>query len=267
MAVTLVGSRGRMGLMLTERLRKAGHKVLGLSKADLTAGQRGVPASALSDRDIILLCVPVTALPEALQALRTRMPGRLPLLMDITSVKVRPMLLMEEHFPGPVIGSHPLFGPRPLPEEMRVALARGSRAEERHCRMAEMLFRSIGCSVFWCGAEEHDRGVGLAQSLNFALSAAYFTSLARFGDRRFLTPSFRRHLEAARKHLTVDAAMFCEFTALNPHFPELLHRYAAVLAEAAEPDASGENGGLRGLAREAAVWYAEDDAAGKSAAP
>jgi prephenate dehydrogenase len=92
---------------------------------------------------------------------------------------------------------------------------------------------------------------GLAQSLNFTISAAFFCALARHeGIEPFLTPSFKRHLEAARKHLTVDTDMFCAFTAMNPEYPKALARYQAILEEALAGD-------LARIAAEAAVWYAE----------
>jgi prephenate dehydrogenase len=69
--------------------------------------------------------------------------------------------------------------------------------------------------------------------------------------RRFLTPSFKRHLEAARKHLTMDTEMFCEFTACNPCFADAVRQYERILARVASGD-------LRSVASEAARWYREE---------
>jgi prephenate dehydrogenase len=204
----------------------------------------------LSLSRIVLLCVPVTALEAALREIAPHL-GPDHLLMDITSVKTFPLRWMETAFSGQIVGAHPLFGPRPRPEEMRVALVRGARAGEAACREAERLFRRIGCATFWTTAEEHDAGVGLAQSLNFTVSAAFFCALARQGGiEPFLTPSLKRHLEAARKHLTVDTDMFCSFTSMNPEYPKVLDRYRAILEEALA-------GNLARIAAEAAVWYAK----------
>jgi prephenate dehydrogenase len=157
---------------------------------------------------------------------------------------------MEEYFPGQVIGAHPLFGPTPDKADMKVALVRGKNARDSACREAELLFQRMGCAVFWTSAQEHDLGVSFAQSLNFTVSAAFFCSLSRReGIRPFLTPSFKLHLEAARKHLPVDRKMFCEFTAGNPAFKQALAEYQGILAEVA----AGE---LSKIADEAASWYA-----------
>ena len=267
LAVAIVGSRGKMGAMLMARLTKAGHRVCGVDREESALAAPGAItlefrpqdlAAALAASEYLLVCVPATAFAATVQLLLPHLrPGHV--LMDISSVKVMPMNVMETAFSGAVVGTHPLFGPLPRPEEMRVAMVRGQQASNLQCEQCARLFTSMGCTVFWCGAEEHDRGVGMAQSLNFALSAAYFATLARSGDRRFFTPSFRRHLESARKHLTEDAAMFCEFTSENPAFAKVLENYSHALLEALEQGDSFRDGGLARLAAEAAVWYGEGE--------
>ena len=253
--VVVIGSQGRMGAMLCRRWPDAGISVLGVERAPGPDGSLAFQVedlrSAIPQGRVVLLCVPVTVLQETLDLIAPFMQ-RDQLLMDITSVKMLPMRWMQQVFNGPVIGTHPLFGPEPRPEDMRVALVKGRRARKEHQVLAERLFRVLGCADFWCSGKEHDKGVGFAQSLNFTLSAAYFCALARQeGIRPFLTPSFKRHLESARKHLTQDTAMFCEFSAANPCFPGVLRHYRRILADAA-------GGALPGIAREAAVWYAEE---------
>jgi prephenate dehydrogenase len=207
--------------------------------------------SALRQGKIVLLSVPVTAFEEVLRKISPYLQPE-QVLMDVTSVKTLPLSLMEKYFLGQVIAAHPLFGPVPNKADMKVALVRGKNAGTDACREAELLFQRMGCATFWTTADEHDRGVAFAQSLNFTVSAAFFCALARQeGIRPFLTPSFKRHLEAARKHLTIDKNMFCEFTAKNPAFKKVLTEYQGILGEVAAGD-------LVKVAEEAALWYAEE---------
>lgn len=129
--VFIMGSRGKMGLMLSERLRGAGYEVEGFD-----AGEKPEDASLaeairprIHDDSVIVMCVPVGKLREALASV-TSLLGPENLLMDITSVKSLPMQWMEEAFNGMVVGSHPLFGPNPNPVDMRVALVRGEKAHD-----------------------------------------------------------------------------------------------------------------------------------------
>ena len=160
---------------------------------------------------------------------------------------------MEKNFSGSVVGAHPLFGPRPRPEDRRTILVRGKNASSPHCDIAETLFTSLQSTIHWATAEEHDKGVAIAQTLNFTVSAAFFSTLAKEEDiRHFLTPSFKRHLEAARKHLTQDTAMFLEFSAMNPFFEEALSAYKSTLTRVAQ-------GELPAVAKEAQQWYAKNE--------
>lgn len=242
--VAIIGSRGRMGAMLSERLAGAGYEVSGLDVEDSAAAA----VSVLERAGTALLCVPVGALRSCLGGLAGRLPASC-LLMDVTSVKELPMRWMEEAFAGAVVGSHPMFGPEPRPEDMRVALVRGKNSSDADCADAARLFTSFGCEVFWTGAPEHDSGVAMSQSLNFTVSAVFLAALARHeGIRPYLTPSFKRHLESARKHLTQDAAMFLEFSAMNPAFPAAIAKFREILDDAAA-------GRLPEIAAAAAAWY------------
>ena len=241
--VCIVGYQGKMAQFFSKTLQEAGYAVCGVGP-ELDA----ICVEKLVASRIILLCVPVAALERALESICPYLSPE-QLLMDITSVKTKPMQWMEHFFHGPVIGTHPLFGPTPLSQDMKVALVRGRNATDFDCEESENLFRHCNCRPFWTSMLEHDRGVAFAQSLNFSVSAAFFSALYRCpGVEPFLTPSFRRHLEAARKHLTVDKEMFCEFTSMNPEFVGALGIYRNILDEIS-------GGALRHISDQAASWY------------
>jgi prephenate dehydrogenase len=199
----------------------------------------------------VALCVPAKALSGLLDDLASALdPGQI--LFDITSVKMLPMEAMEAAHRGPVVGTHPLFGPNPAPEDLAVAVTPGRRAGEAHIRLVEDLYAGFGCRVFRTTAEEHDRGVAFVQGLNFISSAAYLASLARRDDvLPFLTPSFRRRLEGARKLLTEDGDMFQGVTAANPMTGDAIHTFRLFLDLV-------EGGGLSDVLRRARWWYATE---------
>ena len=108
--LAIIGCRGRMGKLLAARWSAAGHDVGGL---DLPLTDEGF-SSALSGADAVFLCIPAGALSEVLPRLAPHLDGR-QVLADITSVKMRPLAQMEAAYAGPVVGTHPLFGPKPRP--------------------------------------------------------------------------------------------------------------------------------------------------------
>jgi prephenate dehydrogenase len=234
---------GKMGRFFHKKLVSLGWTVYTLDKDDLLNA-----AVIIKKSRLILLSVPVSSLKPVLTQIQGFLdPGR-HILSDITSVKLLPMQYMQEAFEGSVVGTHPLFGPEPNLSDMKAAVVPGENAEEA-TRYLEELYNNMGCLTFRCTAQEHDHGVGVAQSLNFAVSAAFFSLLAREkGIHPFLTPSFKRHLQAARKHLTVDKEMFCEFTEQNPEFNGALEDYDKIIREILQ-------GGIKKISDEAAVWY------------
>ncbi len=246
----LIGHTGRMGAMLLRHWQAAGHTVRGVDREE--GGLDGLRlGEAVAGADIVVLCVPAQAFGEVLGLLSPLLePPRI--LVDITSVKMEPMRRMEAAYHGPVVGTHPLFGPVAKADDLVVAVTPGQRAEEAHTAVVEELFTSFGCRTFRTTAEEHDRAAAYVQGLNFVSSAAYFASLAQREDiLPFLTPSFRRRLEGARKLLTEDAPMFEGFTAANPMTRDAIHSFRLFLDLV-------ESGGLPDVVRRAGWWFREE---------
>ena len=149
--LVIVGCRGRMGTLLSARWSAAGHTVAGL---DLPLTDEAF-AEALPGADAVFLCIPAGAMAEVLPHLVPHLDGR-QILADITSVKMQPLGQMERAYAGPVVGTHPLFGPKPQPSDLRVCITPGAAATDTHIGLVEGLFKDMGCSTFRSTAEAHD---------------------------------------------------------------------------------------------------------------
>ena len=229
----IAGSTGRMGRFLTRRLTEAGHLVRG---ADLPFAAQDL-ATACAGIDLALLCVPAAHTEAVIETLLPHLPAAA-ILADIVSVKEHPLAQMEALWPGPVVGTHPLFGPAPaLDMELPVAVVPGARADEAAVRLVEALFVSMGCTTFRCTASEHDKAMAWIQGMNFISNVGYFAMIAEEEWLRpYLTPSFRRRLDAARKMLTEDGELFTGLFEANPHSHHAVRHYRRVLRAAAGGD-------------------------------
>ena len=176
------------------------------------------------------------------------------MLADITSVKEIPLQQMEKIWAGPVVGTHPLFGPQPEPEaDQPVAIVPGANAGQEHLELASGFFTALGCRVFGSTAEKHDKAMARIQNMNFITSLAYFALLAGQDDLLpFVTPSFVRRQNAARKMLTEDAHMFAGLFEANPYSYEAVRQYRQMLNLAAAGDID--------LLCQRARWWWQDDA-------
>lgn len=250
-SIAVIGNKGRMGTMLSLKWAEAGFDVRGVNRDAGGVFAQDSLRQAVQGADVVMLCVPAQTIAGVLEQLGLfLLPTQV--LMDITSVKVVPMLEMEGRFSGPVVGTHPLFGPVPNPEDLRVALTPGKRAAPEHVELAEDIFTAFNCQTFVTTPEEHDRNAAFVQGLNFISSAAYFASVANREELLpFITPSFKKRLEGARKLLTEDAAMFEGFTSANPMTRDAIHTFRLFLDLV-------ERGGLADVARQARWWYRDE---------
>ena len=244
----IIGSRGRMGAMLVARAQAAGLDVVGV---DVPLAPEKLSESC-AGADMAMLCVPAAVFGEVAAAVCPHLPARA-VLADITSVKEQPMRQMEHIWPGPVVGTHPLFGPKPEAEaDLPVALTPGQHAGPEQVALVEDFFTRLGCRTFMTTAEKHDKAMARIQNMNFITSLAYFSLLAGQDDLLpFLTPSFRRRQQAARKMLTEDARLFTGLFEANAHSHEAVRQYRQMLNLAAAGD-------IDLLCQRAAWWWPED---------
>lgn len=230
--VAIIGHTGRMGAMLMERLTLAGLVAQGVDQP-LT---HEALARVCSTADAVIVCVPAAVFAEVCARVVPHLAANA-ILVDIASVKVLPLLSMEKLYSGPVVGSHPLFGPHPKPEDHAVCVTPGQRASEDDIAAVELLFHTLGCSTFRSTAEEHDRAMAAIQGLNFITSVAYFAMLSSQKNLTpFLTPSLQRRTEAARSMLTSDAELFTGIFATNPLSQDVVREYRSYLNLAAGGD-------------------------------
>ena len=162
--VAIVGARGQMGALFARTFHKAGYAVSTLDRPYRPDGTDAAIRAALrgpqGDADLVLISVPVTATREVAETLAPRMPKEA-ILCDVCSVKVNPLAQMLEAYDGPVVGTHPLFGPI-IPEgfEPRVAVTPGREGTEGGAAAAvSEVFARAGFAPFDSTAEEHDRAM------------------------------------------------------------------------------------------------------------
>ncbi len=253
-----------MGAMLVRRLKKSNeahiqtpehiHEVVGIDRTESEPLTPERLAPIVKNADVVVLCVLASAMREVCAMIGPLLePWQV--LSDITSVKVQPMLMMERYHSGPVVGTHPLFGPSPSkgstgqmpvtitpslrtheapegPDDMHVSIV-----QEEHIRKVETIFELIGATTFRATANEHDRSMAAIQGLNYISTVAYFATLAHDESLiPYVTPSFRRRMEASRSLLDADGKLFMGMFEANPHSQEMVRAFRTYLAVAASGD-------------------------------
>ena len=238
-----------MGGLFCHAFRAVGRQVAELDRDDGDVAIR----AALKGCDLAMLCVPVTAIGEVVDGLLPHLSTDT-VLCDVGSVKILPIQSMLARFDGPVVGTHPLFG-AVVPDEFepKVAVTPGRESDESAADAVTALMENCGYSCFRCTAEEHDRAMAFIQGLNFASSAAFLAAARDLeGIENFVTPSFNRRLESARKMLTQDTELFEVIAEANPFLQETNRKFMSYLSLAA-------GGDLDLLADRARWWWRDDE--------
>lgn len=247
--ICIVGSEGRMGRMLAERATAAG---LGVSGVDRPLSAASV-ADAVAGTELVLLAVPAAAFDEVARLCASAMEPE-QILSDICSVKAQPMAQMLAAHAGPVVGTHPLFGPEPADDDLRVAVVPGRDDAARDA--VSTCLAAMGFAPFDSDADEHDLAMAHIQGLNFVTTVSYLATLAHRPElERYITPSFNRRLDAARKMLTEDSGLFSGLMEANPFTQEAVRNFRSMLNIAA-------GGDIELLAARANWWWRSDDSGG-----
>ncbi|HTY91712.1 MAG TPA: prephenate dehydrogenase/arogenate dehydrogenase family protein [Methanocella sp.] len=204
--VLIVGGAGGMGRWCATLFKNAGLEVSISSRGDATdmARSLGVGLSRPEHSgafDIVVLSVPIDAIdPAASEAAPNMKPGSL--LMDLSSLKVKPIDAMLRHAPPgvEVIGAHPLFGPGSESRGMSVVLVPTERSE-RWLSIIKDIFTDAGYGMLETTAERHDKAMAVVQGLTHFMYVSMGRTLEKANVDLKETSAFRTPVYGITKEL------------------------------------------------------------------
>lgn len=209
----------------------AGHvrEIVGLDPgpAETPPGVRRGALDDLGRCGVVVLAVPLGDFEPALRAVGPALaPGTL--VVDVASVKTRPVELMLRHAPSScrVIGTHPLFGPQTAAEVglsgQTVALcpARAPRSVVRLLR--RFLEHRLGLHAIEISADEHDRQMAMVQAVTHVIGRAA-TAMA-LPDLPLATLAYTRLLQLKRNTERDSKALYDTIQHGNAHASDARRR-------------------------------------------
>ncbi len=248
-SIAVIGSRGQMGGFLALKAERAG---LLVHRFDTPLDEVEM-ARQLPHTDFVLLCIPVTVMDEVLPKVIPHMRADA-VLSDVGSVKGRPIQQMLRAYDGPVVGTHPLFGPViPTDFDPTVALVVEREEDKSSLLAVKDFFERLDFGAFESSVEEHDKAMAMIQALNFSSTIAFLACSREIPNiDKFVTPSFKRRLESARKMVTQDSDLFATISDANQYSQEAIRLFRSFLSLAAAGD-------MDLLADRASWWWREKD--------
>ncbi|KPA15779.1 prephenate dehydrogenase [Candidatus Magnetomorum sp. HK-1] len=221
----LGGTRG-MGAWFADFLENQGYDVYPVGRSTTLTPQMMARLC-----DVVVIAVPI---PVTIQIIKEIGPtvseGRL--LMDLTSIKQKPLESMLEHSKAEVVGVHPLFGPVEDAEGLRVAICPG---RGRHgLKWVKDIFEKGKLQVSEMDPNEHDRLMGLIQGVNHfsTLGLAHCIRSSGFSIEdieKCSTITFKNRLDRIYKLLDQPAELFGSLLIDNSESLNYIRLYRDVL--------------------------------------
>lgn len=223
MKIAIIGGAGKMGSWFAHFFAKTGHEVaiIDRSKERLFAVSRelGVKECSLkgiSKADIVMIAVPISRFEQAVKSIRS-LTSENQIIMDIASVKVKPMRLMKKHIrKGRIVGMHPLFGPsaESLAGQSIIITPKTSM---KAARIVRRLFEPHGAKVVFMSSKEHDSLMCTLLGLPHMIGLA-FAAVARDAglDGELATTSFRRLFDLSKTISSEDPQLLADIQLCLP---------------------------------------------------
>ncbi len=221
--IGVIGGTQGMGAFLARVFESGGYEV------EVMGLEGGATAEEVASRnDVVVIAVPIAATVDVIRKVAPHVkPGAC--LIDVTSIKKKPLEAMLEHAPEgvDVVGTHPMFGPHGVDfDRQKVVLCKG-RGEASFTRVKK-LFETFGAETIEATAEEHDAQMALIQVLVHEKTMVLGSVLERLKadlgrSLAFASPIYRTELAMIGRMFSQRAELYADILTVNPDAPRLSH--------------------------------------------
>lgn len=133
--------------------------------------------SGILDSYFLIFSVPLNSLEEVCKTFENKISEKT-ILIDVTSVKVKPLEIIEKYFPKDkfqILGTHPIFGPQSGKngiENLPMVLTNISLSNEKYLLVKSFFSEILKLKVIEKTAEKHDEEMAYIQGLSHFIGRA-----------------------------------------------------------------------------------------------
>ncbi|MEE8731971.1 MAG: bifunctional chorismate mutase/prephenate dehydrogenase [Rahnella inusitata] len=220
--VVIIGGRGQMGRLFTRLLELSGYQVNVLEQEDWPQAE-----TLLANAGMVIVSVPIHLTEEVI----ARLP-KLPddcILVDLASVKNRPLQAMLAVHEGPVLGLHPMFGPDVSSLAKQVVVYCDGREPQAYQWLLEQL-QVWGARLHKISAVEHDQNMAFIQALRHFATFAYGLHLCEENVQieqllALSSPIYRLELAMVGRLFAQDPQLYADIIMSSESNLALIKRY------------------------------------------
>ncbi|MCE9886930.1 bifunctional chorismate mutase/prephenate dehydrogenase [Obesumbacterium proteus] len=227
--VVIVGGRGQMGRLFEKMLQLSGYEVRILEQDDWPQAE-----ALCADAGMVIVSVPIHLTEQAIARL-PKLPADC-LLVDLASVKNKPLQAMLAAHRGPVLGLHPMFGPDVGSLAKQVVVYCDGRQPEAYQWLLEQL-QVWGARLHRISAVEHDQNMAFIQALRHFATFAYGLHLAEENVQleqllALSSPIYRLELVMVGRLFAQDPQLYADIIMSSENNLALIKRYYQRFGEA-----------------------------------
>jgi prephenate dehydrogenase len=167
--------------------------------------------------DYLILSIPLSAYESVLPEVAKLIPPST-VIIDVCSVKVRPVELLDRLLPGQKrVVAHPLFGPQSAMDSLEghTMVLCPEASDKDHYDVVKDFCQSLGLTIAEISADKHDHEMANVHALTFFIARALVQMNVH--ESLLRTPSFQRILDLAdlERHHSED--LFRTIQLSNPY--------------------------------------------------
>lgn len=252
--VVIVGGKGQMGRLFEKMLTLSGYQVQILDKGDWDNAE-----AMLANAGMVIISVPIHLTEQVI--------GELPalpqdcILVDLASVKNKPLQAMLAAHPGPVLGLHPMFGPDSGSLAKQVVVWCDGRQPEAYQWFLEQI-QVWGARLHRISAVEHDQNMAFIQALRHFATFAYGLHLAEENVQldqllALSSPIYRLELAMVGRLFAQDPQLYADIIMSSESNLALIKRYYKRFGEAIKLLEQGDKQAFIDSFRRVEHWFGD----------
>ena len=221
--IGIIGGTGLMGQWFKKFFENQGFKVIIASRHTELSIE-----DCAKQSEVVIISVPIEITIEIIKRVAPLVKKE-GLLMDITSMKVKPVKTMVKYSNCAVIGTHPVFGPgvKDLKNQTIVLCpARG----KKWLRWLEKLFLEGGAKLKITSPSKHDKMMSVIQGVIHFSSITISHVLKELNidimeTQDFSSPIYKLRMDMVGRILNQDPGLYANIEIQNPKTPKALKVY------------------------------------------
>jgi len=252
--VVIVGGKGQMGRLFEKMLTLSGYQVQILDKGDWDNAE-----AMLANAGMVIISVPIHLTEQVI--------GELPplpqdcILVDLASVKNKPLQAMLAAHAGPVLGLHPMFGPDCGSLAKQVVVWCDGRQPEAYQWFLEQI-QVWGARLHRISAVEHDQNMAFIQALRHFATFAYGLHLAEENVQldqllALSSPIYRLELAMVGRLFAQDPQLYADIIMSSESNLALIKRYYKRFGEAIKLLEQGDKQAFIDSFRRVEHWFGD----------